>query len=192
MEKEIYSHSPLRRILITGPESTGKSDLSAALASSYGGVVVPEYAREYIEHLGRPYEYDDLEHIARQQVKEYEASEQLRNWIFFDTWLIITRVWFEVVYGSIPAWIDDRIRQARFDMVLLCGTDLPWIFDPVRENGGEKREKLLEKYKYELDRFGLEWALVTGTGHERLNQAMKLINLKFHDGTTREISRENP
>ena len=192
MEKEIYPDSSLKRILITGPESTGKSELAVALARSYGGDVVPEYAREHIENLGRAYEYGDVEHIARQQVKEYEASEQLWNWIFFDTWLIITRVWFDDVYGRIPAWIDDHIRQARFDMVLLCATDIPWVFDPVRENGGEKREKLLLKYKYELDRFGLEWALVTGTGSERLNQAMKLINLKFHDGTTREISRENP
>ena len=184
MEKEIYTDSPLRRILITGPESTGKSELAAALASSYGGDVVPEYAREHIENLGRPYEYGDVEHIAWQQVKEYETSEQVRNWIFFDTWLIITRVWFDVVFGSVPVWMDDRIRQARFDMVLLCAPDIPWVSDPVRENGGEKREMLLDKYKYELDRFGLEWALVTGTGDERLNRATKLINLNFHYGTT--------
>lgn len=178
MEKEIYPDSQLKRILITGPESTGKSDLAAALARHYQGDVVPEYARAYIENLGRPYEFSDVEHIAWKQVKEYDASEQVRTWIFFDTWLIITRVWFEVVYGSVPGWVDDHIRQARFEKVLLCATDIPWVSDPVRENGGEKREQLLDRYKIELDRFGLEWALVTGTGDERLNRAKKLIELK--------------
>jgi len=184
MEKNIYPDNTLKRILITGPESTGKSALAAALAHKYEGIVVPEYARDYIESLGRPYEYGDVEHIARQQIKEYGENEKASTWIFFDTWLIITRVWFEVVYGSAPDWMDECIGQARFQMVLLCATDIPWISDPVRENGGQKREILLDTYKYELDRFDLEWVLVTGTGEERLTRAMKLINKKISNGTT--------
>ena len=183
MEKNVSPGSPLRRILITGPESTGKSDLAVALASYYKGIVVPEYAREYIEHLGRPYEYNDVEHIARQQLKQYNESWVEPKWIFFDTWLIITKVWFEFVYNKVPAWMDEQISQARFDMVLLCAADIPWVFDSVRENGGKMREKLLDKYKYELDKFGLEWVLVTGTGDERLSRALNLINMNIPNGT---------
>ena len=183
MEKNVYPESPLRRILITGPESTGKSNLAVALASIYKGVVVPEYAREYIENIGRPYEYNDVEHIARYQVKQYDSSWVEQKWIFFDTWLMVTKVWFEVVYNKVPGWMDESIRKARFDMVLLCATDIPWISDSVRENGGEMREKLLDKYKYELDKFGLEWALVTGTGDERLIRALNLINKHIPNGT---------
>ncbi len=184
MEKIVSKGSPLKRILITGPESTGKSDLAVALASNYKGVVVPEYARKYIENLGRPYEYNDVEHIARQQLKQYDESWVVQKWIFFDTWLIITRVWFEFVYGKVPGWMEECIRQARFDMVLLCATDIPWVSDSVRENGGEMREKLLDKYKYELDKFGLEWVLVTGTGDERLNRALNLINKNIPNDTS--------
>ncbi len=179
MEKELYPDGPLKRVLITGPESTGKSELAAALAASYGGEVVPEYARLYIENLGRKYEYQDVEHIANQQVRQYEASRPHAEWVFFDTWLIITRVWFEVVYGTVPGWIDDQIRKTRFDLVLLCDTDIPWVSDPVRENGGERREMLLEKYKIELDRFGLDWELVSGVGEERNRMAINLINTQI-------------
>ncbi len=183
MEKNVHQGIPIKRILITGPESTGKSDLAIALAHKYRGVVVPEYAREYIENLGRPYEYMDVESIAQQQLKQYNDSIIGHKWIFFDTWLIITRVWFELVYGNIPGWMDYSISQARFDMVLLCATDIPWVPDSVRENGGAKREKLLDKYKYELDKFGMEWVLVTGTGEERQNRVLNLINKKIVNGT---------
>lgn len=173
----------MRRILITGPESTGKSELAQALSHFYGGLTVSEYARDYISTLGRSYLYKDVEQIALKQVEEYEVSIH-PQWIFFDTWLIITKVWFEVVYGSFPSWIDEHIRKARFDLVLLCDTDIPWIADPVRENGGARREKLLNKYKRELDNFKLDWELVSGLGEDRLQLAKNLIDNKIEYGKT--------
>jgi len=191
MEKSAFQHSRIKRILITGPESTGKSELTVILAEQYGGEFVTEYARGYIESLDGPYGYNDVEHIALHQVEDYNASEYATNLIFFDTWLIITKVWFEYAYGRVPDWIDDKIRQASFDLVLLCAPDIPWIPDPVRENGGKKREELFDRYKIEFDRFGMEWVTVTGSGDERLNRAKQLINRKIEYGTTGEISREN-
>jgi nicotinamide riboside kinase len=183
MEKIVYPDNSLKRILITGPESTGKSELAVALARHFGGTCIPEYARAYIEVLGRPYEYRDVEIIAKRQAMDYENSGLEQNWTFFDTWLIITKIWFEVVYGQVPIWVDEIIGQASFDLVLLCDTDIPWVADPVRENGGQRREELLEMYKNELDRNGLKWVLVRGTGEERLKQALKLINKNFQYGT---------
>lgn len=183
MEKNVHKGNQLKRILITGPESTGKSDLAVALAHNYRGVVVPEYARAYIENLGRSYEYMDVESIAEQQLKQYNDSINEQKLTFFDTWLIVTRVWFELVYDNVPAWIDKGISQARFDMVLLCATDIPWVPDLVRENGGAMREKLLDKYKYELDKFGMEWVLVTGTGEERQDRVLNLMDKKIVNGT---------
>jgi len=173
----------MKRILITGPESTGKSELAHELGRHYGGVVVPEYARKFIEELGRPYQFNDVEHIALRQVEEYDRSFH-PHWIFFDTWLIITRVWFRIVYNRVPAWLDEKIRIASFDLVLLCDTDIPWIADPVRENGGPKREELLESYKYELNHFGMDWELVSGSGPARLLHARQLIDNIIANGTT--------
>ena len=173
----------MRRILITGPESTGKSELALQLANHYGGTVVPEYARKYIQELGRPYQFEDVEHIALRQVQEYEKSSH-SEWVFFDTWLFITKVWFEVVYKQLPSWLEKKLRLASFDLVLLCDTDIPWIADPVRENGGSKREELLHTYKKELNQYELEWELVSGIGQERLLNARQLIENKIANGST--------
>ena len=169
----------MKRFLITGPESTGKSELALALANYHGGIYVPEYARTYIENLEGPYVYKDVEHIAKRQLEDYENALKKPAFTFFDTWLIVTKVWFEVVYGKVPVWIENRVKQASFDLVLLCDTDIPWIPDQVRENGGEKREGLMDRYKSELDRLGFDWELVSGLGSERFDRARKLINNKI-------------
>lgn len=175
MEKNHRERKRHGRILITGAESTGKSELTASLASFYGGVMVPEYAREYMMGLQRPYSYTDVEQIARHQSSAYEKLLQERGWVFFDTWLIITKVWFDVVYGKVPAWVEERIRAASFDLVLLCDTDIPWVPDPVRENGGEKREALMDRYREELTGYAYPFALVSGTGPQRLRHAIQHI-----------------
>ena len=173
----------MKRILVTGPESTGKTELVQELVQRFGGCAIPEYARSYVEHLGRPYTYEDVEHIAEQQVRDYKREYQGIQWLFFDTWLILTRVWFQVVYQRQPDWLDEQIRMASFDLVLLCSTDIPWLPDPVRENGGARREVLLERYKHELSSFDMEWELVTGTGEERIRRACQIIQQKYPDGT---------
>jgi NadR type nicotinamide-nucleotide adenylyltransferase len=183
MEKKPSNHNRLRRILITGPESTGKTELVLSLAERFGGYAVEEYARGYVERLGRPYTFSDVEHIARQQVQEYDRDYREMDWVFFDTWLIITGVWFKVVFDRIPSWIDEEISRARFDLVLLCAPDIPWIPDPVRENGGSERAALFEQYKQELDRFAMPWEPVTGKGDERIRRAEEIIQTKIQNGT---------
>jgi len=173
----------MKRILITGPESTGKSELATDLSVHYGGLLVPEYARDYITSLGRAYLLEDVEHIALKQVEEYNTRTH-PDWIFFDTWLIITKVWFEVVYGSFPLWMEEHIRNSKFDLVLLCDTDIPWMADPLRENGGARREELLNTYKKELDYFKLDWELVSGRGDARFQSARQMIEKNMNYGTT--------
>ena len=181
MEKNPSDPERLKRILVTGPESTGKTELTRFLADQFGGHSSVEYAREYIENLGRPYTFEDVEHIAIQQSLEYDHALKYSGWVFFDTWLIITRVWFEVVYNRVPDWIDKRISETGFDLVMLCAPDIPWVADPVRENGGAERVRLFEKYKKEMDRFGWEWVLVTGQGRDRFERAVQILKKRFPD-----------
>lgn len=173
----------MKRVLVTGPESTGKTELVNWLADHFKGAVVHEYARDYIEGLDRPYTYEDVEHIARKQLLSYESKFTGKEWVFFDTWLMITKVWFEVVYKKVPHWLDGAIKEARFDLVLLCAPDLPWIADGVRENGGLERDRLFEQYKLELKRFGMEWEELRGTGEERFTKAEEIIYRKIGYGT---------
>mgnify|MGYP001819842928 CR=1 FL=1 len=164
------------RVLISGPESTGKSELAIALAKHYGGIAIPEYAREYVEKLEGTCSYSDVEHIARRQEEAYLHSTQHGSCVFFDTWLIVTRVWFEVAYKQVPSWIDEAISQANFDLVLLCHTDLPWVSDGLRENGGKMRDVLQERYRALIQKAGWKCFTVSGMGAERLRNAILLID----------------
>jgi nicotinamide riboside kinase len=175
----------LIRIVLTGPECTGKSTLAVQLAKHYNTLCIPEYAREYVGSLSRPYNYDDVVHIAEMQVKQCkEYSLRANRILFLDTYLIITKVWFDLVFNRRPDWIDTELTAHAVDFYLLCDTDIPWEADPVRENGGTRREYLLEIYKRELANFGCEFGIVRGSGNERLKNAISLVDKYIQNMTT--------
>jgi NadR type nicotinamide-nucleotide adenylyltransferase len=166
------------RIVITGPESTGKTALAQALAEKLGTVWIPEYARSYVENLNRPYDYDDVVQIARHQIDQETtySTEAGKGILIFDTWLIITKVWFDLVFGKCPEWVCEHIWSTKIDLFLICDTDLPWIADSVRENGGDKREELFQRYCNEIRSFGFNYEIVNGVGDARTINAMKLLS----------------
>lgn len=167
-------------IVITGPESTGKTELSQHLAKIFNGRFVPEYAREYIQNLGRRYNYEDVLKIARMQIQQQnEVSTRFKGFIFYDTWLIITKIWLKEVYGRYPDWIDEKLENIRMDLYLLCAADIPWIPDPLRENGGERRDYLFEQYRGEIMKLGIKYYIISGTGEERFYLAENLIKKHF-------------
>ncbi len=167
----------LKKVVITGPESTGKTLLSAGLAHRLNARWVPEFARSYVEALKRPYIFEDVELIARHQVAEEQklSKSASQGILILDTWLIITKLWFEVVYGEAPGWIGDYLSTAKIDLFLVCSPDLPWVPDPVRENGGEMRQKLFELYCREIEKYGFKYEIVEGFGEARLNNALRLL-----------------
>src|SRR5512133_2288419 len=119
MEERNKVLKEIRRIVITGPECTGKSTLVVQLASHYNTDFVSEYARDYVANLGRPYTYEDVVHIAEVQVQQAKKNYQSKNnLLFLDTYLIITKGWFEVVYGHYPEWIDHELELNKVDLYL--------------------------------------------------------------------------
>jgi len=168
------------RIAVTGPESTGKTTLARQLAVAFKGTYIPEYARTYVENLSAHYSFEDVEQIALAQIEQYESTNDSAEQIFFfDTWLIITKVWFNWVYGKIPVWLDSQIRACAIDLFLICEPDLPWEADPVRENGGENRIKLFDQYCEEMKHYGFNFVEISGTGNVRLENAKAAIGLHF-------------
>jgi len=167
------------RIVVTGPESTGKTLISEYLAKNLNGFLVPEFAREYITVLKRKYTYNDIEFIARMQIKQRkDIDKRSFDYVIFDTWLIITKIWFSEVYGKYPAWIDEAINNLSVDLFLLCKPDIPWIPDPVRENGGERRLYLFEKYKEEIIKTHTPYEIISGVNEVRYINALE--NVKKH------------
>ena len=158
---------------ILGAESTGKSTLAKQLAEHFSGIYIEEYARAYVESLSRPYNETDVEYIARMQVQQLSKSYPAK-YVFFDTELIITKVWFMDKYGAVPSWLSDTMLTLKPDFCLLCMPDLPFVADPVRENP-HRREYLTSLYEAELQNYNIPYAVVSGQTCARLDTAIKAV-----------------
>ena len=145
------------KVAIIGPESTGKSTLAHYLAKRYNGVCVPEYAREYMEKLNRDYTMDDVVYIAKQQIRQLQELEDALY--FFDTELVITKVWFEYKYGFCPSWLEQAIHDYPMDVYLICYPDIEWKQDPVRENP-DIRLELFQRYESEIQKLGIPYYII--------------------------------
>lgn len=163
------------KIVITGPESVGKSTLIKDLTQHFSSVIsYSEYARTYVEDLNRPYSYDDVEKIAKQQLKEYDVAKDYKGLVIFDTFLIVTKIWFEKVYEILPIWFNRELKKRKIDLFLLCEPDIPWVKDDVRENSNN-RDLLFKLYKNEIEKYGFKYHVIRGLGEERTLNAIKII-----------------
>ena len=154
------------KIAIIGPESTGKTTLAKALAQQFNGTYVPEYAREYIERKGtRDVSFDELCDIARHQIEEIKAvSGQPSAVSFFDTELIVTKVWFDYAFGRVPEWLDEAIKRYPMDVYLLTVPDIPWQPDPARYNGSDAiRQELFDRYEAEIQALNIPYYIINHT-----------------------------
>jgi NadR type nicotinamide-nucleotide adenylyltransferase len=157
-----------KRIAITGPESAGKTTLAQALAGHFGTVWVPEYAREYLEKLGRSYVFEDLEAIARGQCElEEHYARRAHRYLFCDTDLLVIKIWSEYKYQQTAPYILESLSGRPYDLYVLCGTEIPWEYDPLRENPGE-REELFQLYKKELADQAMPFIEVSGSLEQRV------------------------
>lgn len=163
-------------VVITGAESTGKSELALQLARNFGVPYFSEYAREYVQQLDRHYTFADIESIAAMQLAQMHLAYRFKApYVFFDTWLIVSKVWMEEVYGYAPQWVDDALLTNPVKLWLLCDTDLPWEPDPLRENGGERRLILSDRYRQELEGRNFDYRIISGTGISRFTNALEAI-----------------
>lgn len=169
------------KIAITGPESTGKSTLAAQLAAHYGVPWVPEYAREYLENLGRPYEESDLEEIARGQLARWsDAAGEKPELLFLDTELLVLKVWPEHAYGRCAPFILEELQRQDVDLYLLLNVDLPWQPDPQREHP-HLRNYFYQLYRKELDQMQVRFVEISGAQETRLHHAIEAVDsLLFH------------
>jgi nicotinamide riboside kinase len=170
----------MMKIAVTGPESTGKSWLAEALATHYRGVCLPEYAREFLENIHRPYTPEDVLVIAGEQHRrllQVIANNTLPA-VVADTELLVISIWLEHKYGITDTWVDQELPRQPFDLYLLCDIDMPWVDDPLREHPHKRRE-LFEKYRKRLSEMEFPWYLVQGTGENRLLHALNCIEKHF-------------
>ena len=167
----------LTRICLTGPESTGKSELATQLAGALGVVRSQEFAREYAESHGKDLTAADVEPIARgQMAAEDRAAAEASGVLVLDTDLLSTVVYARHYYGACPRWIEDEARRRRADLYLLLDTDVPWQPDTARDAGGDEREDLFDAFRAALDEFETEWRIISGDADARLAAALGCIS----------------
>lgn len=165
----------VRRIAIVGPECTGKTDLARFLADHYNTVWVPEFAREYLEHLGRSYHQSDLVTIATGQVKNENAiAKQANQFLFCDTTLLVIKIWSEFKYHTCDPEILQLMQQQKYDLHLLTNIDLPWEDDPLREHP-HKRHELFDLYYNELKKSDVNFQVIHGEYADRRAAAIAAV-----------------
>jgi NadR type nicotinamide-nucleotide adenylyltransferase len=176
----------IKKVVVVGPESTGKTTLCKKLAAHYNTICVEEYAREYLLKNGTDYSFDNLLDVARGQLEGEESG--IRNWqlhnqkqdsqpVFIDTDMYVMKVWCEFVFDRCHHWILNRIVERKYDLYLLCNTDAPWVKDELREYPDlETREKLFNHYKDIMVNQHVPWVEISGKYDERLQKAIDAVD----------------
>jgi NadR type nicotinamide-nucleotide adenylyltransferase len=173
-----------QRIVLTGPEASGKTTLATALARHFRSPWLPETARLYADEVKRKLTAADAEPIARRAIAAEDAAiASVPPLLILDTDIISTVVYVRHYYGPCPAWIEDAARERRGDLYLLCAPDLPWIADGVRDRQAQRQE-LFALFEAALDEFGCTVIEVSGAGVARdraaLSAATALIAAAGH------------
>ncbi|SEA11423.1 nicotinamide-nucleotide adenylyltransferase, NadR type [Arachidicoccus rhizosphaerae] len=176
-------HTPLK-IVVIGPESTGKSVLCQQLATHYGALWCPEYARSYLEQNQRDGHYTraDLLAIAKGQLKAEDLvdsqARQLKDaMMLIDTDMYVMKIWSEFAFQHCDHWILEQIAVRHYDYYLLCDIDLPWAPDPLREYPDPAmRQNLFNHYLDLLMHQQTPFSIINGQGAARLHKAIGVVD----------------
>jgi len=166
------------KIIVTGPESSGKTTLCKALSEHYNLPFTKEFAREYLTDLGKNYLQEDLLEIAKGQLEYEQLINNNQQISLHDTDLITLKIWSVYKYGNCNNWILEQIEKQKVEnrFYLLCKPDLKWDYDPLRENPTNRNE-LLEIYKQELENLGHKFLIIKG--EDRNEQAIESLSTNF-------------
>ena len=169
------------KVVLFGPESTGKTTLSRQLARHYNSVWVPEYAREYLQNKWnnerKTCEPEDLLPIAKGQMKlENKLAKKTETVLICDTDLLETKVYSEAYYvGSCDPILEKYALQNQYDLYFLTYIDTPWVEDDLRDKPNE-RLRMFKAFEKELIKQKRPYVLLKGDKKTRLNEAIKHID----------------
>jgi NadR type nicotinamide-nucleotide adenylyltransferase len=164
------------KIAVVGPESTGKSTMSAYLAKHYHTIWVPEFAREYCEKLTEPPTWqDEINMFYGQLALEEELLPQANQVLICDTTFITVKIWSDEMFGRSPQEVLDELPKHPYDLYILLNIDLPWEDDPLRDFPNQ-REHFMEIWHKELQALAACYVVVSGAGPERYDNAVAIID----------------
>ncbi|MFQ3341559.1 MAG: HTH-type transcriptional repressor of NAD biosynthesis genes [Flavobacteriaceae bacterium] len=182
MEKNIKQQkSNCLRVVLFGPESTGKTTMAKALAEFYETAWVPEFARNYLQ---KKWDKDnsictlnDLLVIAEEQIKaENKSLENANKVLFCDTNVLVTQAWSETHFdGYCDAQLKEWANAFQYDHYFLTGIDVPWQADDLRDRP-EERNLMFRHFEYLLKQKNVPYSYLTGPHETRLKSAIEALN----------------
>lgn len=179
----------MKRVVLIGSESTGKTTLAQRLAAHYRARWVPEFVREYADRKGGRLEFSDHGPIARGQMAledayRSRASEDHESLLIQDTDLLSTAVYCAHYYGHCPRWIQEAARERAPDLYLLLDIDLPWVPDPQRDRG-HMRADMQALFRDAVERSGAPFVVIAGDAETRFGAARTAIENLLNAAATR-------
>ncbi len=162
------------KIAFTGPESSGKTSISQAVATKLDAQWFPEYAREYLIERENQYDFEDIAKIALLQ-EENRTARSKEGLKIYDTEGLVLFVWSVFKYQKCSPEVENILYNQSFEHYFICSPKgVPWEYDPLREHPSQ-REELMEAYLHKMDEMQLPYTILEGTLKERTDLAVEII-----------------
>lgn len=168
----------MKKLVITGPESSGKTSLAQQLSSQLDLPLVTEFARDYLNNHNGSYVEGDLVAIAKGQLSLMDSFSNplLKEWMICDTDLVNIAVWQEYVFERPNAEIDALLNTTLGQHYFLCYPDLNWSEDPFRENPDpQERLAIFELHLEKIQEHNIPYTVIKGQNEDRLNLALSSL-----------------
>jgi nicotinamide riboside kinase len=174
------------KIALLGAESTGKTQLAAALALHFGSqgkpvAVAHEVLREWCEREARTPRPEEQMAIAREQEKRVDTAAQSAQIVIADTTALMVAIYSAMLFEDGALYQFALERQRRYDFTLVTGLDLPWVPDGLQRDGPHVREPVDALVRESLAKAGVEFRVVYGRGSERLDSALAALDSLTRD-----------
>jgi NadR type nicotinamide-nucleotide adenylyltransferase len=164
------------KIVVTGPESSGKTTLIKDLAAHYNEPFAEEFARTYFEGYEGKYHLLDIQNIAVGQLEANLKNEKKAKKIAFsDTDTTVINIWAQLKFNATIPVFDEDMEESKPDLYLLCAPDFPWVYDTLRENPDDRLD-IFEAYTTLLNRLKSNYVVIKGSHETRMNIAINEIN----------------